>query len=276
MAGPSAQQPVQPPMPYGVANPPAAPAFDPRMGKRPGGTATKVWGILLLMFGGFGAMGLISSVASLFGGFNTGSFAFGMSPEAQAEMERLTRQLIDDSMGRPTYWIHLAAETTIIVLSLAAGVFLVIKPKPLGAKLALARVALVLLALPVYGYETNAVMDAAFTSQQEMIRLQIESDRKSGKLKGPNPDEFMGTMNKIMKGVGYGTVVITVVLVLIINGLLGFQMSRPHVKEFLAAAENEKQVIPGYDPTMGLMMPPPPGPGAPQPPAPPSQPMPPP
>lgn len=273
MAGPAPHQPTPPHAanPYGHATPAQAmPAFDPRQGKRPGGTATKVWGIMLLIFGGFGAMNLISAVAMLFGGFGGGStFAVGLSPEAKAEMDRLTQQLIDSALGRPTYWIHLFAESLLIVLSIGAGIFLVIKPRPLGAKLALARVALVLLALPIYGYETNSVMDATFTSQQEMIRLQMESERKAGRTGGPNTDEFMGTMSKVMKGVGYGTVVLTVVIVLIINGLLAFQMSRPHIKEYLAAVEQEKQVIPGYDPSMGLMLHNPPAPPGPQAPAPP-------
>lgn len=275
MAGPAPTQPSfahASPTPYGhQPQTPPMPAYDPRMGKRPGGTATKVWGIVLIILGAFGVINLISAIVMLFGGFNTAAFTPTLSPDAKAAMEQMQKDLIDSALSRPSFYIHLASEFLVVGLSLLAGIYLVIKPKPLGAKLALARVAVVLLALPIYAYETNSTMEGTMASQEAMMRAQMEHERKKSGNKGPNTDEIMGTMNTVMKGVGYGTMVVTVVFVLIINGLLAFQMSRPHIKEYLAGAATEKVVIPGYDPSMGLMMPPPgapPGPQAPVPPPP--------
>lgn len=258
MAGPAPQQPPISATPYGHQQPmPAMPAYDPRMGKRPGSTATKVWGIILLILGAFGILGLISSIAMMFGGMNTAQFTPNLAPEAQAEMQRMQETLINDALGRVTFWMHTVIEAGIALLSFAAGLFLVLKPRPMGAKLALARVALVLLSLPIYAYETDVTMQSTMASQEAMMRLQFEAERKKHGGKGPNTDEMMDTMGTFMRGAGYGTMVITIIFILVINGVLAFQMSRPHIKEYLASVQGEKDVIPGYDPSMGLMMPPP-------------------
>lgn len=258
MAGPAPQQPPITATPYGDQQPmPAMPAYDPRMGKRPGSTATKVWGIILLILGGLGVLNLLSVVAMLFGGFGGSRFAVGLNDDAKREMDRLTQELIDAAISRPTYWLHLGSEVGVVALSIVAGTYLVIRPRPLGAKLALARVALVILTLPVYGYETMEMMDSAMSSQQEMVRLQMESDRKAGRAPSQEVQEMMGTMGSIVKGGTYAGVVLSLVGIIVINAALGFQMSRPHIKEYLASVQGEKDVIPGYDPSMGLMMPPP-------------------
>ncbi|MBE7493057.1 MAG: hypothetical protein HS108_15055 [Planctomycetes bacterium] len=274
MAGPTPQPafPHTSTTPYGHAQAQPMPAYDPRMGKRPGGTATKVWGIVLLVLGVFAAINLVSSVVMTYGGFSGASWNPAMSPETKAEIDRLTNELMQQATARVTFWLHIVLECGIAVLSVVAGVFLVIKPKPLGARLGLARAALVLLALPVYVYETSESMAAALDSQQAIVRVEMEAQRKKTGTKGPDMDEFMQTMNPIMRGFTYGTMVLTVVFVLAINGLLAFQMTRPHIKEYLATVATEKNVIPGYDPSMGLLMPPPgaPAPGA-MPPGPPPQ-----
>lgn len=285
MAGqPSMPQPGPAPasnQPYGMAAPPVMPAFNPGAAKQPGSTSTKIWGVLLLIFGGLSVLQLISAVVMMFGGFNGAAFSPGLSADAKAEIDRMTQELISSSLSRPTYWIHMVGELAVVVLSWMAGIFLLIKPKPKGAKLAVARAALVLLLLPVYGYEQTVATETAMDSQQAIMRAQMaEAEAKRGTKgrKGPSAEQMMETMNPIMKGVTYGSMVVVVVFVLVINGLLAFQMSRPAVKAYLEGAAAEKAVIPGYDPSMGLMggVPPPaapiqPGP-APQPPpgAPPS------
>jgi len=284
MAGPNPQpqpypQPQQQPQPafahtshqpYGQQAAVPIPAYDPRMGKRPGRTGTKVWGIFLLLLGGMGVMGLLASLSMMLGGFSGAQFAPTLSPEAKAEMDRMAQQMVSDSLARPTFWIHSALELGVILLSLVAGFFLVIRPRALGGKLALARVLLVVLSLPIYAYETDVAMQTTMASQEAMMRIQIEHEKKrSGSSKGPDTDQMMDMMGKIMRGTGYGVMVVTIIGILVINGLLAFHMTRPHVKEYLAGAASDNQVIPGYDPSMGMMMPPPGAPPGPQAPAPP-------
>jgi len=259
--------------PYGVAQPPAMPAFNPGAAKQPGSTSTKIWGVMLLIFGAMSLLQLVSAAVMMFGGFNGAAFSPGISADAKAEIDRMTHELISASLSRPTFWIHTAGELAVVVLSWLAGVFLLIKPRPKGAKLAVARAALVLLMLPIYGYEQTIATESAMDSQQAIMRAQFaEAEKKGGSKgrKGPTADQLMETMNPIMKGITYGSMVVVVLFVLVINGLLAFQMSRPAVKAYLAGAAAEKVVIPGYDPSMGLIggMPPagPPG-AAPMPPA---------
>jgi hypothetical protein len=83
-----------------------------------------------------------------------------------------------------------------------------------------------------------------------MRRLEVDAKSRGGK---PMPKDFTDTMSKVMTGITYGGVLLTVAGIVVINGLLAYQMSRPHIREYLASVSSQQTVIPGYDPSMGLL-----------------------
>ncbi|MCC6464175.1 MAG: hypothetical protein IT463_02410 [Planctomycetes bacterium] len=233
------------------------------MGKRPGGTAVKVWGILLVCLGGLGVVNVIAALAMAFGGFSGSQFAVGLTPDAKAEMERMVQRVIEEQMSSWLFWASFAGELAIAVLSVWAGVQL-LRSKPQGARLALARAAMVLLTLPIWGIQQVRALEIQLETQQVIMEHQIKSSPRGGK----SGKEIIEEMQPIMRGMAFGAVVVTAVFVLLINGLLAFMITRPTVKEYLANAATEKSHwIPGYDPSMGLLANPP-GQGPPAPPSP--------
>jgi hypothetical protein len=249
------------------------PQFAPHVGRQSGGTAPKVWGIILLILGVFGLISWLVGIVTLgTGGISGSSFAPNLTPETKAEMDRITQVMIDNMKGRWSFWLNNIVELSIVVLSLLAGVLLVIKPKPLGRKLAIARALVVMLALPVAGYEGMTALEQNMEMQKGVMKIQAEEALAQQEARNPSKDDNeraerrrsieggFDTMQPIMRGAGYGALIFTFIFVLIINGLLLFFMTRPSVKEYLeTVATGGDNTIPGYDPSMGLAAGPPPG-----------------
>ncbi|MCA8914626.1 MAG: hypothetical protein KDB90_04370 [Planctomycetes bacterium] len=280
MAGPAPQQAQQP---YGVPNQPM-PQYAPP-GRQKGSVAPKVWGVILLIFGLFAAFSFISSLVTLGGGISGSTFAPGLSPEVKQEMDRMTAQMISDMKGRWSFWLNMAGEGLVMALSFSAGIWLVIKPKPLGRKLAIARALLVLLLVPVAGYEGVKAIEGQLESQAQIMKLSTDDAIKKQEASNPSAnneqaenrrkraEETMDSMQPLVRGASYGVVIVTSIGVLVINCLLLFFMTRPAVKEYLESVEEGgDNSIPGYDPSMGLVTGPPPGPPHPGQPSPANQP----
>lgn len=277
-----------PQQPYGHQGP-QVPQFAPPMERKPGSTAAKVWGILLIVFGGIGLLMLAVSLSMILGGgIKASSFSFNMTPEGKAELDRIVATVADDAMQRWTFWMNIGLEVLIAGLSVVGGYFLAIRPRPRGRKLAIARVLIVFLAIPVYGYENLAAVRQQNELTASMQSVQIDDMLRQEKADNPGmTDEDVERRRQEIKGmlegfqpameaVGYASTILTVIGILAINGLLLFFMTRPNVKEYLeSVATSGEEAIPNYDPSMGLMRtgPPHPGQASPmdQPPSPPEQ-----
>lgn len=260
------QQPY-PPLPQPM------PQFAPHVGRQSGSMAPKVWGIILLVLGIFGLISWLVGIVSLgTGGLSGANFAPNLTPEAKAEMDRITQVMIESMKGRWSFWLNNIAELSIVVLSVLAGILLVIKPRPLGRKLAITRALVVMLALPVAGYEGMTALEQNMEMQKGFLKVQAEETLAQQEARNPSKDDNeraqrrrdiesgFDTMQPIMRGAGYGALIFTFVFVLIINGLLLFFMTRPSVKEYLeSVATGGDHAIPGYDPSMGFASGPPPG-----------------
>lgn len=252
--------------PYGM---PAEPFVPPPL-KRPGATSTKVWGILLLLFGVIGVIQLASSVAMSLSGFTGTEMMPGLDDQTKRELDQFYKTMIDDMVGRWTFWAYVVSEFVIALISIWAGVRLAIRPKAQGRKLALARGLIVLLFLPVYGYENVSLLDGISEQQQQIMRSMNDrtirenagnASEKDIQRQQEDARKVMDSMAPVMKGVNYGAIIFTAVIILVVNGLLFFFMSRPAVREYLEAVEKEgDHAIPQFDPSMGLMLGPPPGP----------------
>jgi multisubunit Na+/H+ antiporter MnhB subunit len=258
--------------PYGQQQQPM-PQYAPAAGRRPGSTAPKVWGILLLVLGGVGLLMLVVSIAAAFGkGLDPSAFAFGMSDEGKQEIDRLVRTMAEESRSQWTTWANLAAEAAIALLSLAAGFFLAIRPKAIGRKLAISRALVVMLALPIYGFVSFAELDRTRDLTYQMQKIQVDEALKQEQAKNPKitPEELerrraeiqdaLEAMQPFVGAAGAVGVIITSLCVLAINGLLLFFMTRPAVRDYMNNVETAgAEPIPNYDPSMGLAMGPPPG-----------------
>lgn len=261
-----------PQQPYGPPQQPM-PQFAPHVGRQPGGTAPKVWGIILLVLGVFGLITWLIGIVSLgAGGMSGANFAPNLSPETKAEMDRITQVMIENMKGRWSFWLNNILELSIVVLSVLAGVLLAIKPRPLGRKLAITRALVVMLALPIAGYEGMTALEQNMEMQKGVQKIQIEETLAQQEARNPSKDDneraqrrrniegTFDTMQPVMRGAGYGALIFTFIFVLIINGLLLFFMTRPAVKEYLeSVASGGDHAIPGYDPSMGYASGPPPG-----------------
>lgn len=242
----------QPPMPYGVQQP--APVYVPTA-KQPGSATCKVWGILLIVFGLFSLLSLLASLAVFFGGFTGSSFAVGVDEEARRQIDQFTEDMTTNMLGRWSFWVNNVGEVVIVGLSLVAGFLLALKPRPIGRKLAIARALLVLVLVPVVAYESVIVIEDQFALQERMMRATLEGQPSTP---GVSPDEVLEEMQPLVRGITYGGVIFTVVVILAINLLLLYFMTRPAVQEYLKnAAEGRTGGIPQYDPAMGIMHPPP-------------------
>lgn len=282
----------------------AAPRFSPEaMAQRSGGGITKFIGIVLLILALLCVVNGIASVASgLMGGGVPPMNAGNVPPEVQREIDRYTQEMIDRALGRWTFWANGSLELLLALLSTLAGVAL-LRGKVAGIKWTLLRCAVaVFLFIPVYGYE-------GFTQMSEIgglmraITAQVQSDidraetrrappptpsnapansSTAGATSQPVPpprprsrqsEELGQTMEKFMRGVGYGTVVLFSFFIVIVNGLMALLVSRPKVREYLEHSQEGGDALPHFDAAMGLPLgpgpavapagPPPMGPGAP-------------
>jgi hypothetical protein len=255
--------------PYGQQFQPM-PQYAPPSGRRPGSVAPKVWGIILLVLGLMGLLGWIIGLASLGGGISGSALVPNLSPDVKSEMDRMAEEMASNMMGRWSFWLTQVIDIVIVVLSLAAGLFLVIKPKPAGRKLAIARALVVMLTIPIAGYEGITAMEEQMEMQARIQKVQIDDAIAQSEANNPSKSEserqekrrqteriFEG-MEPVMKGVGFGVMVIMFVGILVLNSLLLFFMTRPAVKEYLEnVAIGGDQAIPNYDPSMGLAVGPP-------------------
>ncbi len=257
-----------PQMPYGVQQPPQ-PVYAPVSGKRPGSTSTKVWGIILLILGLLVLINLLASLGMIFGGVSGSSFAIGVDEAGKRELDEFVAGMVDDTLDRWTFWANTIGELVIAVVSVVAGWFLAIRPRPKGRSLAISRALLVLLLLPIYGIETTAVLESQTDFQQQFMERSVErqvrdtsggrANKEEVERRARQARESMEGMAPIMRGMGYGVMVIVVIGVLIVNGLLLFFMTRPSVKTYLDEVAREgDHSIPQYDPSMGIMTGPPP------------------
>jgi hypothetical protein len=236
-------------------------------GKRPGSTSTKVWGIILLILGLMSVLSLLASIGMIFGGVSGSAFTPTLDEAAKGEMDAYVSGMVGDMLGRWTFWANTIGELAIAILSIVAGWFLAIRPRPRGRSLAIARACMVMLLLPVYGIETTTAIEDQFDFQQGMMERTMEREvRRSGtgnkeevERRTRQVKESMDNMQPVMRGMGYGMMVIVVIGVLIVNGLLLFFMTRPAVKTYLEEVAREgDHSIPQYDPSMGIMTGPPP------------------
>jgi len=281
--------------PYGSQNP-APPPMQHMMPRREGSMAPKVWGVILLILGGLGLIMIVMNLASVLGGgMSASTFSFNSSPEAKQQMDHLAETVVASAMHRWSFWANGALEVAIAMLSLWAGFRLAVKPAPKGRKLAIARALVVLLALPVYGYESMTQTDQSMSMVGKLQEVQVKDmlDQQEKEHPSNSPEERQKRKERVtravqqvqplMKGVGYGTVIFFSICVLVLNGLLLFFMTRPKVKDYMDHVHENVGEIPGFDPSMGIAGPPPgtgpPHPGQPspadQPPPPPEQQMPP-
>lgn len=251
--------------PYGQQTQP----FVPPPIKRPGATAAKVWGILLLIFGVIGVIQLASSLAMVLSGFTGAEMVPGLDEQTKKELDEFYRSMIDDTLGRWTFWVYVATELGIALVSVWAGVRLAIRPKASGRKLAMARAIAVLMFLPIYGYENVSALDSVAEQQQNMMRSMNDRTIRENAGNASEKDiqrqqqearRVMDELEPVMKGLNYGMVIFFVICILVVNGLLLLFISKPAVKEYLEGVEREgDHAIPQFDPSMGLMMGPPPG-----------------
>lgn len=261
-----------PQQPYGPPQQPM-PQFSPHVGRQPGGTAPKVWGVLLLVLGFLGLVFMAMNVASMFGGgLKASMFGFNLSPEAKVEIDKLVADVAAASMNQWSTWANLAAELVIAILSLIAGFLLVVKPRPVGRKLALARALLVLLALPLYGLASVDKADMSNELTERTQRIMVDDMARQEEARSPSKNDEerekrrtdmlrqVQMMQPVTEAAQYAGVAVVGLGILIINGLLLFFMTRPAVKEYLeSVASGGDHAIPGYDPSMGFASGPPPG-----------------
>lgn len=258
-----APQPLSQPahQPYGSNNPEFRPV---PTGSQPGSTACKVWGIILLLLGVFGAFNMLVAMAMIIGDVNPMNMTWGLSEEAARDMKAMNDQMIQDMQGRWTFWVNFGGEIILVALSLAAGIFLLIKPRPSGRKLAIARGVLVLALLPLYAFEQFTMLDGNFEAQMSMTRAEMKRAAPPANVgpagnSAPAPQLPQG-MENVMRGVNYGMVIVMSLGVIVFNGLLLFFISRPTVRTYLENVASEGDApIPGYDPSMGMLHQPPPG-----------------
>lgn len=282
----------------------AAPRFSPEaMAQRSGGGITKFIGIVLLILALLCVVNGIASVASGLTGGGVPPGAFGnMPPDTRRELERLTQDMIDRALGRWTFWANGGLELLLALLSTLAGVAL-LRGKVAGIKWTLLRCAVaVFLFIPVYGYEGFTQM-SEIGGMMRAITAQVQADiERAETRRAPPPqpanapanspaiggtpqpappvrarsrqsEELGQTMEKFMRGIGYGTVILFSFFIVIVNGVIALLISRPKVREYLEHAQEGGEALPHFDAAMGLPLgpgpavapagAPPTGPGAP-------------
>ena len=229
-----APEQTSPQQPYGHQSAQPAPQYAPPMAKRPGSTSTKVWGIILLLVGALLAMNWLMGLASLFGGFTGTELSPTLTDEAKAQIDTMSKQMMDEMMGRWTFWATQIVTLAVIVLSIVGGILLAFKPKPIGRNLATSRALVVLLFMPLTGYEDMKAINLVMEMQTQTMDVTLEAELKKQEKANPKMDEaekqrrrdqakeIADGMQPFMRGATYGIVVVMVVVSLVFNALLLF------------------------------------------------------
>jgi hypothetical protein len=267
-------------MPYGVQEH-SAQQFGPPPTKRPGSVSTKVFGVLLLVAALFEIFSFVSSLPGVAGGFTGTEFNPTISTEAKEDIDRLVRELVAEQTSHWSYWPGMIGVAVLAVCSIASAFALLIKPRPIGRKLAIAAGTLGLLALPIYGVSSQAEVDSMMHMQSEIMRISTDDAIRQEKARNPTIsdkelEERRRVLSDMMEGMApamkigtYAVLVVMAIGVLVFNCLLLFFMTRPGVEGYLAeAARGKDSAIPQYDPSMGIMVGPTAQPQPPQPPPP--------
>jgi hypothetical protein len=234
------------PNPYGTQEPPGQmPAFDPRGGKQKGSTAPKVWGIVLLVFGGMGIInGLMNLASAMNPGLGMGMSTSTMPDEQREAFEAAMKPMLEETFSSPVFWVSIIFGILIAGFSIWTGIRL-IKSKPGSWRLAAIRAVLVVgVLMPLEIWQ-------GVLQSKHMESLQKAMMASSGP-SGP-PPELMGN---IMSATMWATIIATAVFTIAVNMVLLLMMTRPAVKEYLDSGAGQSDV-PGYNPHMGMAGPPP-------------------
>ncbi|CAG0995031.1 hypothetical protein PLCT2_02699 [Planctomycetaceae bacterium] len=245
------------PLPPLHSQPFGLPQFSPEAAqKRRGRGLAKAIGVVLLVIAIFGFANDILSVSMLFGGTKISmDWLPGMTPEMKREMEESQQAQIDLMYSRWSFWTFTGCEFVITLITLVAGIWL-LKGKTKGIGATKLRVALALLSLPLWGYETMAIIDLMSQRQDQMMEIQIRA------AKGADPvraREALDRMKPAVKALTYGSVILSGIFIVIVNGVIVLLVTRPQVREYLELAESggDNDLPVHFDAAMGLPMMPP-------------------
>lgn len=238
--------------PFGV------PQFSPEaQQKRRGRGLTKALGVVLLVIALFGLANDLLSVSMLFGG-NTMSMDWlpGMTPELKKEVARMQQEQIEFILARWSFWAFTAVEFAITIVTLIAAITL-LRSRVKGINWTKARVIAVLVSLPLWGYESFALIDLSFEQQQRMMDVQIRAQKTGDPARA---QEAMDKMKPIMRASSYGGMIIGGIVIIVINGIILLLVTRPQVRDYLELAESggDADMPVHFDAAMGLPMMPPP------------------
>lgn len=225
--------------------------------KRRGRGLTKALGVVLLVIALFGMANHLMTISMVFGG-NTVTMDWlpGMTPELKKEIARMQQEQMDFILARWSFWAFGVVELIISIMTLLAAVFL-LRSRLKGINWTKMRVIAVFLSLPLWGYESFALIDLSFQQQERMLEVQLRAQ------KGTDParaQEAMDKMKPFMRASGYGGMIIGGIIIGIINGVLLLLVTRPQVREYLELAESggDSDIPVHFDAAMGLPMMPPP------------------
>ena len=241
------------------AQPFGLPQFSPEAAqKRRGRGLAKAIGVVLLVIALFGMANHLMTLSMVFGG-NTMSMDWlpGMTPELKREMDQMQKEQIDFIMGRWSFWTFAVIEFLISLATLWAGIML-LRNRLSGVFWTKFRAIAVMVTLPLWGYESFALIDLSFQQQQRMMEIQLRAQ------KGTNPaqqQEVMAKMKPFMRASAYGGMIIGGIVIVVINGVLLLLITRPQVREYLELAESggDNDLPVHFDAAMGLPMMPPSG-----------------
>jgi len=245
--------PPQHSQPFGM------PQFSPEAAqKRRGRGLTKAIGVVLLVIAIFGMANHLLTISMVFGG-NTMSMDWlpGMTPQLKKEIERMQQEQIQFILARWSFWAFAAVEFAISLATLWAGIKL-LRSRLSGIFWAKLRAIAVLVTLPLWGYESFALIDLSFQQQERMMEVQLRAQP------GVDPArsrEAMDKMKPFMRASSYGGMIIGGIFIVIVNGVLLLLITRPQVREYLELAESggDNDLPVHFDAAMGLPMMPPSG-----------------
>lgn len=240
------------------AHPFGLPQFSPEAAqKRRGRTLTKALGVVLLIIAIMGLANHLLTISMVFGG-NTISMDWlpGMTPELKKEMDRMQREQTEFILARGSFWAFAVIEFLISLVTLGAGIML-LRSRLSGITFTKIRAIAVLVTLPLWGYESFALIDLSFQQQERMMEAQLRAQP------GVDPArqrEAMDTMKPFMRASSYGGMIIGGIVIVVVNGVLLLLITRPQVREYLELAESggDNDMPLHFDAAMGLPMMPPP------------------
>ncbi len=224
--------------------------------KRRGRGLTMALGVVLLVIALFGMANHLLTLSMVMGG-NTMSMDWlpGMTPELKKEIARMQQEQIDFILARWSFWAFGAVELVISVMTLLAGIFL-LRSRLKGINWTRIRVIAVFTSLPLWGYESFALIDMSFEQQQRMMEMQIRAQKTANPAQAR---EAIERMKPIMRASGYGGMIIGGIIIGIINGVILLLVTRPQVREYLELAESggDSDIPVHFDAALGLPMMPP-------------------